>query len=65
MNLINDLILKAMENSETKQQLEELDKEIKQLESSVEDLEIQLTLKKAKLQLRIHRKQSIINYLNE
>jgi len=65
MNLINDLILKAMENSETKQQLEELDFSISQIEKDIETLNKTLSFNIEQLEKLQHRKQSIINYLNE
>jgi len=45
--------------------IQELDFEIHNLESFIEGLEIQLTVKCAKLSLLKDRKKSLLNYLNE
>jgi hypothetical protein len=45
--------------------IKELDFEIHNLESFIESLDIQLTIKRSKLSLLKERKQSLLNYLNE
>ena len=54
-----------MPQSEDKIALDRLTSEIVHLESWIEGLDIQLTIKRAKLSLLKERKQSILNYLNE
>ena len=54
-----------MPQSEDKIILDRLTSEIVHLESFIEALDIQLTVKRAKLNLLKERKQSILNYLNE
>ena len=54
-----------MPQSEDKITLDRLTSEIVHLESFIESLDIQLTVKRAKLNLLKERKQSILNYLNE
>lgn len=45
--------------------IQNLDFEIHNLESFIESLDIQLTIKRSKLSLLKERKQSLLNYLNE
>ena len=45
--------------------IQNLDFEIHNLESFIESLDIQLTVKRAKLNLLKERKQSLLNYLND
>ena len=45
--------------------IKELDFDIHNLESFIESLDIQLTIKRSKLSLLKERKQSLLNYLNE
>jgi hypothetical protein len=54
-----------MPQSEDKIALDRLTSEIVHLESFIEALDIQLTVKRAKLSLLKERKQSILNYLND
>jgi hypothetical protein len=54
-----------MPQSEDKIALDRLTSEIVHLESFIESLDIQLTVKRAKLSLLKERKQSLLNYLNE
>lgn len=54
-----------MPQSEDKIILDRLISEIVHLESFIESLDIQLTVKRAKLNLLKERKQSLLNYLNE
>jgi hypothetical protein len=54
-----------MPQSDDKITLDRLTSEIVQLESWIEGLEIQLTVKRSKLSLLKERKQSLLNYLNE
>jgi len=54
-----------MPQSEDKIALDRLTSEIVHLESFIEGLDIQLTVKRAKLSLLKERKQSLLNYLNE
>ena len=53
-----------MNQSEDKIALDKLTLEIVQLDSWIEGLEIQLTVKRAKLSLLKDRKKSMENYLN-
>ena len=53
-----------MPQSEDKIALDKLTLEIVQLDSWIEGLEIQLTVKRAKLSLLKDRKKSMENYLN-
>ncbi len=54
-----------MPQSEDKKILDRLTSEIVHLESFIEALDIQLTVKRAKLEQLKERKQSLLNYLNE
>ena len=45
--------------------IQNLDFEIHNLESFIESLDIQLTVKRSKLELLKERKQSLLNYLND
>ncbi len=54
-----------MPQSEDKITLDRLNYEIVHLESFIEALDIQLTVKRAKLEQLKERKQSLLNYLNE
>ena len=54
-----------MPQSEDKIALDRLTSEIVHLESFIESLDIQLTVKRAKLNLLKERKKSLLNYLNE
>ena len=54
-----------MPQSEDKKILDRLTSEIVHLESFIESLDIQLTIKRAKLELLKERKQSLLNYLND
>jgi len=54
-----------MPQSEDKIALDRLTSEIVHLESFIEGLDIQLTVKRAKLSQLKERKQSLLNYLNE
>jgi hypothetical protein len=45
--------------------IQELDFDIHNLESFIESLDIQLTVKRSKLSLLKERKQSLLNYLND
>ena len=57
--------IKAMPQSEDKIILDRLASEIVHLESFIESLDIQLTVKRAKLSLLKERKKSLLNYLND
>lgn len=54
-----------MPQSEDKKILDRLNSEIVHLESFIEALDIQLTVKRSKLNLLKERKQSLLNYLND
>lgn len=54
-----------MPQSEDKIELNRLTSEIVHLESFIEALDIQLTVKRSKLEQLKERKQSILNYLND
>ena len=54
-----------MPQSEDKKILDRLTSEIVHLESFIEALDIQLTVKRSKLELLKERKQSLLNYLND
>ena len=54
-----------MPQSEDKITLDRLTSEIVHLESFIEALDIQLTVKRSKLSLLKDRKQSLLNYLND
>ena len=54
-----------MPQSEDKIALDRLTSEIVHLESFIEGLDIQLTVKRSKLEQLKERKQSLLNYLNE
>ena len=54
-----------MPQSEDKIALDRLNSEIVHLESFIEALDIQLTIKRSKLNLLKERKQSLLNYLND
>jgi len=54
-----------MPQSEDKITLDRLNYEIVHLESFIEALDIQLTVKRAKLEQLKERKQSLLNYLND
>ena len=54
-----------MPQPEDKKILDRLNSEIVHLESFIEALDIQLTVKRSKLNLLKERKQSLLNYLND
>jgi hypothetical protein len=54
-----------MPQSEDKIALDRLTSEIVHLESFIEALDVQLTVKRSKLEQLKERKQSLLNYLNE
>ena len=54
-----------MPQSEDKIALDRLNSEIVHLESFIESLDIQIFVKKMKLEILKERKQSLLNYLNE
>ena len=54
-----------MPQSEDKIALDRLTSEIVHLESFIEALDIQLSVKRAKLEQLKERKQSLLNYLND
>lgn len=62
---IHNLDNLIMQQSEDKIALDRLTSEIVHLESFIEALDIQLTIKRAKLNLLKERKQSLLNYLND
>jgi hypothetical protein len=65
MNLINDIILKQMENNETPQQrLEDLNERIDRLEKSIAVVNNQLLLDNTLLDKLKEQRKSLMNYLN-
>jgi hypothetical protein len=64
MNLINDITLKQMENSETTDKLKKLDSEIGERYKELQFIKVQIEIKEQKLKDLQHQRQSIINYLN-
>jgi len=54
-----------MPQSEDKITLDRLTSEIVHLESFIEALDVQLTVKRSKLEQLKDRKQSLLNYLND
>jgi hypothetical protein len=54
-----------MPQSEDKITLDRLTSEIVHLESFIEALDVQLTVKREKLNILKERKQSLLNYLND